>query len=120
MGSHPYSYACGCAQCCRTERDDERREEYIERFTPEEAKKLIGSEDFARDAFSDLPENQRGAILNDAARFFERFHNAHDDPSTLASIGVSLYRDLLPYVEAAATEQAEAKVAAEYDKQEAA
>ena len=27
--SHPYHSHCGCAQCCRTERHEERREELI-------------------------------------------------------------------------------------------
>jgi hypothetical protein len=114
---HPH---CGCAFCCDSEAADERRDEYIAEFSPAVAKRLVGSEDFARDTFSDLPEAAQGSILNDAARFFERFHNAKDDPSTRASIGVSFYRELLPYVEAAAKEQAETEVAAEYDRQEAA
>jgi len=99
---------------------DERRDEYIADSSPAVAKKLIGSENFARDTFSDLPVAAQGSILNDAARFFERFHNAHDDPSTLASIGVAFYRELLPYVEAAAKERAETEVAAEYDRSMAA
>lgn len=117
---HPYDYNCGCASCCRSERDDELRDEYIARFAPPIAKKLLGAEDFAWGALVDETEGAKASILQDAGRFFERSHNAHDDPSTLASIGVAFYRDLLPYVEAAAKAQAEAKVAAEYDKQEAA
>jgi hypothetical protein len=111
--SHPH---CGCADCCDTEEADERRDEYIARFSAEPAKKLIGAEDFAWGVLVDQPEGAKASILQDAGRFFERFHNAHDDPSTLASIAVAFYRELLPYVEAAAKEQAETEVAAEYDR----
>lgn len=117
---HPYDYNCGCASCCRSERDDELRDEYIARFAPPIAKKLLGAEDFAWGALVDETDGAKAAILQDAGRFFERFHNAPNDDSELARIGAAFYHDLLPYIEAAAKEQAEAEIAAEYDKQEAA
>lgn len=102
------------------DRADELRDEYITEHAAPIAKALIGSEDFAWGVLVDQPRGAAASILQDAGRFFERMHNAPDDPSSLASHAVALYRDLLPYIEAAAKEQAEEQVAAEYDRSEAA
>lgn len=120
MSAHNYIPSCGCAACDRTERADELRDEYITEHAPPIAKRLVGSEDFASNALAGETEGARDSILRDAGRFFERMHNAPDDPSALASHAVAFYRELLPYVEAAAKEQAEAQVATEYDRPEAA
>ncbi len=119
MSAHNYHPGCGCSDCCDSEADDERREEYIAEFAPAIAKRLVGAEDFAWDVLVDEPDGAKASILQDVGRFFERFHKANDD-HTLACIAGDLYRDLLPYVEAAAKEQAETEVAAEYDRSMAA
>jgi hypothetical protein len=118
--SHNYHPHCGCSGCCDVELADERRAEYIDQFAPPIAAKLIGSEDFAWGVLVDLSPEQKNWVLQDVGRFFERFHNAPDTPHDLAALAVSLHRELLPIIEAAATEQAEEEIAAEYDKEEAA
>lgn len=121
--THAYHPACGCSACCDEELADERRGEYIEDFAPAVAKKLVGSEDFAADKLTDLASNPDVVrwILRDAGVFFERFHNTPEErAAALLGIAGQLYRDLLPYIEAAAMEQAEMEVAAEYDQADAA
>lgn len=115
MSAHNYHPSCGCSDCCDTEADDERRDEYIAEFAAPVAAKLVGSEDFAWGVLVDESRDAKDSILQDVGRFFERFHNAND-PHELAAIGADLWRELQPYIEAAAKEQAESEVAAEYDR----
>lgn len=97
--------------------DDEARQEWIDDHARLIAADLLKDEAFVMDALES--DEGQTAILRDAGRFFARFR-ATDDASEMASIAFAFYRDLLPYVEAAAKEQAETEVAAEYDRQEAA
>lgn len=115
---HPH---CGCAACCDVELADERRDEYIDQFAPEEAAKIIASDDFAWDALNDLGDDAASGVTQDVARFFERYHALREDDMTGAVvIARDLYLSLLPIIQAAADEQARDKVAAEYDRSEAA
>lgn len=117
--SHNYHSQCGCASCCRTEEQEEARDEYIEEYAPREALKLLGREGFAEGALNDLSADQLAEFATDLGTFFERFHNDKTDAG-MAAAGYDLYRRLKPHIEAAALEQAREDVAAEYDRLEAA
>lgn len=81
---------------------EEAREEWIDEHADLIAKDLLKDEDFVREALADETEGAQAAILQDVGRFFARFHAAPDDPSALASLAVAFYREVKPYVEAAA------------------
>lgn len=104
----------------RAEEADERRDEYIAEFSPAVAKQLVGSDDFAWSVLVGLSDEAKNSVLQDVGRFFTAFQNSHDSPDALAAIGCALWRDLKPHIEAAATEQAEEKIAADWDRSEAA
>lgn len=117
--SHNYHPQCGCASCCRTEEQEEARDEYIEDFAPAAAEKILGRECFAEGALNDLSDEVLAAFATDLGMFFERFHNA-TTAADEAAAGYDLYHALKPYIETAALEQAREEVAAEYDRAEAA
>lgn len=92
----------------------ERREQWIADHAPARAKALLSEPDFAWTAIGDLSRDVQCGFAEDLGRFFDRYH-AGDTHPQLADAGYSLYRTLKPYVEAAALEQAQTEVAAQYD-----
>ena len=119
MSAHAYHPACGCSACCDDELADERRDDYIAQFSAPIAKRLLLDDDACWGYLTDLSEDAQRGVLEDAGRFFARFHEAQTDEA-MAQAGYTLYRSLLPYMEAAAKAQAESEVAADYDRMEAA
>jgi hypothetical protein len=94
---------------------EEAREEWIDEYADLIAEDLLKDEDFVIEALSDEQPDGQEAILRDVGRFFARFHAAPDDPSALASLAVAFYREVKPYVDAAAKERARDEAAKVYD-----
>lgn len=92
----------------------ERRDEWIADHTPARAKALLSEPDFAWTAIGGLSRDVLAGMAEDMGRFFERYHRA-ESSNDEASAGYHFYRTLKPYIEAAATEQAQTEVAAQYD-----
>lgn len=111
---HNFDRQCGCAQCDRSEEADEAREEWIADKSPARAKALLSEPDFAWTAIGDLSRDVQCGFAEDLGAFFEAYHAGNTD-TELARAGHALYRTLKPYVEAAAAEQAQTEVAAEWD-----
>ena len=80
---------------------EEAREEWIDEYADLIANGLLKDEDFVREALADETEGAQAAILQDVGRFFARFHATNDERELLA-IAVALYREVKPYVDAAA------------------
>lgn len=118
--SHNYHPACGCSACCDEELADERRDEYIEDFSPAVAKSVAREAGFAATALNDLDENTRETVLADVGNFWTEFTASKDEEPDLAAVGARLWRLLTPHIEAAALEAARERVAADYDRSEAA
>lgn len=116
---HKYHPHCGCSQCDRTEEADEARDEYTQEFAPAAAAKLMVEDDFAWGALADQSPDVLLYIAKAAGEFFTRYRAAQT-PQAEAQAGYPLYRELLPYIEAAAKEQAETETAALYDQADAA
>jgi len=103
------------------EEAEEQRAEYIAEYAPAIADKLVGSEDFAWGVLVDLSDDAKHSVLQDVGRFFERYHALEEfDTRGAMVVARDLYNYLLPTLQAAALEQAETEVAAEYDRREAA
>lgn len=83
---------------------EEARDEWIDEHADLIANDLLKDEDFVREALADETEGAQAAILQDVGRFFARFHATNDERELLA-IAVALYREVKPYVEAAAKER---------------
>lgn len=85
----------------------EARDEAIDDLAETIAADLLGNEDFVREALADEQPGGQEAILQDVGRFFARFQNTPGgDAAALATVAVALWRDLTPYVEAAAKDRA--------------
>lgn len=97
----------------------ERRDQYIADFAPAVAARILTDEDDCWGYAVDLSADAQADVMQEAGKFFARFHAAKDNDA-MAQAGHALYRLLLPYMEAAAKEQAESEVAAEYDRSMAA
>jgi len=111
--AYPYDDAAEAAE--------EQRAEYIADFAPPIAANLVGSEDFAWGVLVDLSDDAKRSVLQDVGRFFERYHALDEiDVHGAMEIARDLYCELKPQIEAAAMEQAETEVAAEYDRSKAA
>jgi hypothetical protein len=80
---------------------EEARDEWIDEHADLIANGLLKNEDFVREALADETEGAQAAILQDVGRFFARFHATNDERELLA-IAVALYREVKPYVDAAA------------------
>lgn len=93
---------------------EEAREEWIHDRAESIAADLMKDEDFVREAIADDTPAAQEAILQDAGRFYARFEAASDNVE-LASIGCDFWRQVKPYIEAAAKYRARDKAAAEYD-----
>lgn len=84
---------------------EEAREEWIDAHADLIAADLMKDEDFVREAIADDTPAAQEAILQDVGRFFARFEAASDNVE-LARIGCDFYRQVKPYIEAAAKERA--------------
>lgn len=80
---------------------EEAREEWIDEYADLIAEGLLKDEDFVMEALADEQPGGQEAILRDAGRFFARFHATNDERELLA-IAVAFYREVKPYVDAAA------------------
>lgn len=110
---HPQP-ACDMTAEDREDEAAERRDEWIAKHAPARAKALLSEPDFAWTAIGDLSRDVQCGFAEDLGRFFEAYHAA-ETAAYEAQAGYALYRTLKPYVEAAAKEQAETEVAAQYD-----
>ena len=117
MSAHIQLYPQPASEMTAEDREDEawdRREEWIADHAPARAKALLSEPDFAWTAIGELSRDVLADMAFDLGMFFERYHAAQTDTGE-AEAGKPLYDTLLPYVEAAADEQAKTDVAAQYD-----